>query len=57
MAKLKVLKAFTWAHEGIHVKTHEPGEVLDRAEPALIKAAPRLGWAVLLPDAPPSPRP
>lgn len=42
--KLKVLKAFTWAHRGVQVEEFAPDQEIETEDPDLIEVATREGW-------------
>jgi acetolactate synthase small subunit len=51
MPKLKVLKAFSWAHEHVHVKEYAKGVVIETDDKDLIRVAKEEKWATDAGDA------
>lgn len=43
--KLKVKKAFKWAHRHVDVQEHNVGDVIDTDDEDLIRVATEEGWA------------
>lgn len=43
--KLKVIKAFDWAHRGVQVERFEAGSIIDTEDEDLIRVATGEGWA------------
>lgn len=46
--KLKVIKAFTWAHRGVEIEGFEAGAEIDTQDQDLIKVATRECWVEAL---------
>lgn len=53
MPKLKVIKAFSWAHEHVHVKEYAKGDVIDTEDKDLIRVSKEEGWVSKDKDAKP----
>lgn len=51
MAKLKVIKAFSWAHDHVHVKEYAKGAVIETDDADLIRVAKEEKWATDANDA------
>lgn len=46
--KLKVIKAFTWAHRGVEIEGFEKGAEIDTEDKDLIEVATREAWVEVL---------